>query len=151
MNIRLLQPLEAPPYKLLLLADPSRSIVEKYVKRGRCFLLEEKSRIIGAYILLPVNPETIELVNIAVEETCQGTGIGRQLMEHAIKQAKAGGYQTMEVGTGNSSISQIAFYQKCGFRMISIDRDFFLRHYKEEIWENGIQCRDMIRMAMTLT
>ena len=32
----------------------------------------------------------------------------------------------------------------------SIDFDYFSKHYEEEIIENGIVCRDMIRLAMEL-
>ena len=68
-------------------------------------------------------------------------------MEDAVEEAKRKGYKTIEVGTGNSSIGQLVLYQKCGFRISGIDIDFFVRHYPEEIFENGIQCRDMIRLS----
>lgn len=68
----------------------------------------------------------------------------------AIEQAKREGYQKIEIGTGNSSIHQLALYQKCGFRITGIDQDFFIRNYEEEIYENGIQCRDMIRLTLYL-
>lgn len=141
---------EEPPMDLLLLADPSRKIVEEYVQRGECFVAENEDRIIGVYVLLPTRPETVELVNIAVIETEHGKGIGKQLIMNAIEIAKSKGYKTIEVGTGNSSIGQLALYQKCGFRITSIDIDFFIRHYPEEIFENGIQCRDMIRLSQDL-
>jgi ribosomal protein S18 acetylase RimI-like enzyme len=57
---------------------------------------------------------------------------------------------TLEVGTGNSSIGQLALYQKCGFRITGIDYNYFIRHYDEPIFENGIPCRDMIRLAIDL-
>lgn len=44
----------------------------------------------------------------------------------------------------NSGIHQFYLYQKCGFRITGVDRNFFLTHYTEKIYENGIQCRDMI-------
>ena len=150
MKIRLLQSTETPPYELLLLADPSRRIIDDYLKRGDCFLIEENGRAVGAYVLLPTRPETVELVNIAVAEAQQGKGIGKKLIFHAIERARDGVCKTLEVGTGNSSLPQLALYQKCGFRMTGIDRDFFIRHYNEEIWENGIQCRDMVRMELLL-
>lgn len=37
-----------------------------------------------------------------------------------------------------------------GFRMTGIDRDFFIRHYSEEIFENGIQVVDMVRLSQDL-
>lgn len=69
---------------------------------------------------------------------------------NAIQTAKSKGYKTIEVGTGNSSIGQLALYQKCGFRITGIDMDFFIKHYPEEIFENGIQCRDMVRLSQYL-
>lgn len=150
MNIRRLQAAECPPMELLLLADPSRTLVEEYLKRGECYVAELEESIVGTYVLLPTRPATVELVNIAVAEQHQGRGIGKKLVEHAIQQGKEAGYQTMEIGTGNSSVGQLALYQKCGFRITGVDRDFFLRHYDEAIFENGIQVTDMIRLSQDL-
>ena len=150
MDFQIREMNEKPPMELLLLADPSRELVQEYIRRGTCFVAERNGQIIGVYVLLPTRPQTVELVNIAVMPLHQGKGIGKKLLKHAIQTAKSMGYKTMEVGTGNSSIGQLAFYQKCGFRMIGIDFDFFTRHYSEAIFENGIQCRDMIRLSRDL-
>ena len=89
---------------LLLFADPSQVIVEEYMQRGECFVAESKSQVIGVYVLLPTRSETVELVNITLIETHHGKGFGKQLVINAIEVAKAKGYRTLEVGTGNSSI-----------------------------------------------
>lgn len=68
----------------------------------------------------------------------------------AINISKKLNAKVLEVGTGNSSISQLAFYQKCGFRIVGVDKDFFKRHYEERIIENGIECIDMIRLNIDL-
>lgn len=86
-------------------------------------------------------------MNIAVTDEKQGKGIGKRLVRFAIEKARKKGFKTIEIGTGNSSIGQLALYQKCGFRIVGIDMDFFVRHYSEEIFENGIQCRDMVRLS----
>ncbi|ETT72467.1 hypothetical protein C173_14035 [Paenibacillus sp. FSL R7-277] len=150
MEIRALHTGEQPPTGLLLLADPSPKLVEDYVARGQCFVAEADQQVVGVYVLLPTRPETAELVNIAVNEEFQGQGIGKQLVNHAIQEAKRLGFKTLEIGTGNSSIGQLALYQKCGFRITGIDRDFFIRHYSEEIYENGMQVVDMIRLSQDL-
>ncbi|HLR67190.1 MAG TPA: GNAT family N-acetyltransferase [Virgibacillus sp.] len=147
MNIRKLNESEKPPMELLLLADPSKKIVEEYVHKGECYIAETEQKIIGVYVLLATKPETVEIINIAVIENQHGKGIGKQLLLNAIKIAKVNGYRIIEIGTGNSSIGQLALYQKCGFRIVGIDPDFFVRHYSEKIFENGIQCRDMIRLS----
>lgn len=141
---------EKPPMELLLLADPSKKIIKEYVNRGECFVAENEQQTVGVYVLLPTRPETVELVNVAVTENQHGRGIGKQLVMSAINAAKTRGYKTIEIGTGNSSIGQLALYQKCGFRITGIDIDFFVRHYPEELFENGIQCRDMIRLSQDL-
>lgn len=150
MNVRKLNKGEKPPMELLLLADPSKVIVEEYVNRGECFVAEREQQITGVYVLLPTRPETVELVNIAVAKKDQGKGMGKELVKDAIRRAKSKGYKTIEIGTGNSSIAQLSLYQKCGFRITGVDRDFFIRHYPEAIFENGIQCRDMVRLSQDL-
>lgn len=150
MDIRKLNECEKPPMELLLLADPSRKFIEEYVNRGECFIVEIELQTIGIYVLLPTRPETVELVNVVVVEDQHGRGIGKRLVLDAIRVAKTKGYKTIEIGTGNSSVGQLALYQKCGFRIIGVDMDFFVRHYSEKIFENGIQCRDMVRLSQYL-
>ncbi|WJY28303.1 MULTISPECIES: GNAT family N-acetyltransferase [Sporosarcina] len=148
--IRELRTNETPPMDLLLLADPSRQIIEDYVSRGSCFIAERDQQPVGVYVLLPTRPETVELVNVAVAEDLHGRGIGKQLVLDAIREAAERGFKTIDVGTGNSSIAQLALYQKCEFRITGVDLDFFLRHYPENIMENGIHSRDMIRLSQDL-
>ncbi|WP_339212349.1 GNAT family N-acetyltransferase [Solibacillus sp. FSL W8-0372] len=150
MIIRKLEERDNIPMDLLLLADPSKSIVEEYITKGECFIAESEKQVVGVYVLLPTRPKTIEIVNVAVAEKHHGKGIGKLLITDAIRVAKTKDYKTIEIGTGNSSIGQLALYQKCGFRIIGIDYDFFIKHYEEEIFENGIRCRDMIRLSKDL-
>jgi hypothetical protein len=70
------------------------------------------------------------------------------LLAFAIENAKAERMHTLEIGTGNPGVQQLLLYQKCGFRIVGVDADFFRRHYPERIYENGIECRDMIRLKM---
>ncbi|MFI8713046.1 GNAT family N-acetyltransferase [Brevibacillus brevis] len=150
MEIRKLATQEQPPMDLLFLADPSVRLVKDYLQRGQCYVAVLEESIVGVYVLIPTRPDTIELVNVAVDEAHHGKGIGKKLVLHSIEVAKSLGYKTIEVGTGNSSVDQLALYQKCGFRMSWIDRDFFLRHYEEEIYENGIQVVDMVRLSQDI-
>lgn len=150
MQIRRLNDNEKLPMNLLLLADPSRKLIEDYVNRGECYVCEKGKEINGVYVILPTRPETVELVNVAVSEAEQGKGIGKNLILDAIHRSKEKGYKTIELGTGNSSVGQLALYQKCGFRITGVDTDFFIRHYEEDIYENGIWCRDMIRLSQDL-
>ncbi|WP_216701138.1 GNAT family N-acetyltransferase [Priestia filamentosa] len=150
MIIRRIHREETPPFSLLLLADPSQEKVKEHLEKGVCFVAEEDKKIIGAYILEEKNEKSIELVNIAVKEHLHGKGIGKKLIQHVLQSTKEQGYEIIEVGTGNSSINQLAFYQKCGFRMTGIERNFFLENYKEPLFENGLRCQDMVRLTFFL-
>ncbi|WAH44639.1 GNAT family N-acetyltransferase [Alicyclobacillus fastidiosus] len=149
-QIRRLSSDEDYPMPLLLLADPSQEVVESYISRGDCFVAELNDQVVGVYVLIETRPQTVELVNVAVTAEEQGKGYGKQLVLHAIEKARSKGYKVIEIGTGNSSVGQLALYQKCGFRICGVDRDFFTLHYLEPIYENGIQCRDMIRLGIKL-
>lgn len=135
---------------LFFLADPSMDIVQDYLPRGECYVGEVKGELVAAYVLLPTRARTVELVNIAVEERYQGRGLGKQMIAHALDTARERGYRIMEVGTGNSSVGQLALYQKCGFRIVGVEFDYFTHMYDEPIIENGIECRDMIRLVQRL-
>ena len=150
MLIRNLKEHEIPPFELLLLADPSLVMVEEYLAVGKCRVAEMAGEIVGVYVLARLDLETMEIMNVAVRERLHGQGIGKRLVEDAIHVARELGVQSLEVGTGNSSIGQLALYQKCGFRMEGVIKDFFVDNYDEEIIENGIQCRDMIRLVKEL-
>lgn len=148
--IRRLGRSETPPYALLLDADPSRGMVDDYLPRGECYVAVVAESVVGVCVLVRTRPGTAEIVNVAVAPAHQGRGIGKSLIRHAIERARELGVRTVEIGTGNSSVGQLALYQKCGFRIVSVDRDFFVRHYNEPIIENGIPCRDMIRLCLDL-
>lgn len=138
------------PYELLYLADPSKESINDYISRGNLYVASIGNEVVGAYVILKTRPLTAEIMNISVNEAYQKKGIGKVLIEHAISTSKNLNIKTLEVGTGNSSIDQLAFYQKCGFRIVGVDKDFFKKHYNEKIIENGIECVDMIRMSMDL-
>ncbi|MCO4329001.1 GNAT family N-acetyltransferase [Staphylococcus hyicus] len=141
---------EEPPMDLLLLDDPSYQRVMEHLKSGICMVYKEDNCILGSYILVMLDSERIKLVNIAVKASKQGGVIGKKLLDHAIAYATENQFKEMIVGTGNSSINQIAFYQKAGFRLIDVIFDFFIQDNEAPIYENGVWCRDMLRFKKQL-
>ena len=138
------------PFDLLELADPSRNQIEKYLRTGSCYVAKVEEEVVGVLVLHSIDAAQTEIKNIAVREAAQGKGIGSTLLRHAVTVARTSGFERLIIGTGNSSIRQLALYQKAGFELCRIERDFFVRNYPEPIFENGIQCKHLVVLEMTL-
>ena len=138
------------PIELLLLADPSEKNIRKYLNCCTAIIAKDASRIVGVLIMIYTGNRKMEIMNIAVEEAYQRKKIGKQLLLYAIEYAEKNKIRILEIGTGNSSLVPMLLYQKCGFRITGIKPDFYRKHYTEKIFENGIECRDMIRLKMKI-
>ncbi|SEI85039.1 Acetyltransferase (GNAT) family protein [Bhargavaea ginsengi] len=134
---------------LLMLADEGEAAVRNYLGDGHLYVARTVDEVLGAALYVPVDRETVELKNIALYEAARGKGTGRALIEDGIARYTEMGFRRMIVGTANSSIGNLAFYQKCGFRMHGIRRNFFLS-YPEPIWEDGIRAFDMVMFEREL-
>ena len=135
------------PMELLLLADPSEEKVRSYLPKSRCFVALNNEVVVGACAVQPREAGVHELMNIAVHPDHQQSGNGTVLLKWVINFFRRIGASQLEVGTGTFGY-QLAFYQRQGFRVASIDRDFFLKNYDEPIFEDGIQLMDMLRLAI---
>ena len=47
-------------------------------------------------------------------------------------------------------VGQIALYERCGFVRCGVDVDYFSKHYPVPFFENGVECRHMVRLRMEL-
>jgi ribosomal protein S18 acetylase RimI-like enzyme len=150
IHINKLDTIADAPMDLLLLADPSEKLVKSYLKKGTCYTAELDGKTVGVILIMERKVFTIEVMNLAVKEKFQNNGIGKQLLLYVIDEIKKGDTKTIEIGTGNPGVVQMLLYQKCGFSIVDIDFDFFRRTHPEPIFENGIECRDMIRMRIDL-
>lgn len=138
------------PFDLLESADPSRIRIDEYLKTGSCYVAKVDSKVIGVLVLHQIDTTSMEVKNIAIDESEQGKGFGKALLRYAELVSRALGFEKLVIGTGNSSLAQLALYQKEGFEIREIQRDFFIRNYTEPIFENGIQCKHMIILEKNL-
>lgn len=150
LHIELLTNKKNIPFDLLKLADPSERQINSYITTGNCYIAKIDSKIVGVIILNKIDSNTIEVKNIAVRKSEQGKGIGKILLKYAEKISQELEYKNLIIGTGNSSIGQLALYQKSGFEIDKIEHNFFLNNYDEPIIENGIQCKHMIILKKKL-
>ena len=148
--IKKLESMDKVPMDLLLLADPSIEHIKQYLYDSFIFVATYDEVTVGVVVVSRLDESAMEIINVSVNEHFQGTGIGKKLIHKAIDFCRDMHSQRIEIGTGNSSLMQLGFYQKCGFRIYEIWEDHFVKNYEEEIYENGIQCRDMVRLKIDL-
>lgn len=139
---------------LLLLADESESQVRSYMQRGELYVYADDAEhgVAGVILVIAAEETAVELKAVAVAPHRQGQGIGLRMMRAVIDDLRARGVRRVIVGTANAGIGQLAFYQKAGFRLSHIERDFFspARGYPEAMQDNGIRMRDMVWMDLEL-
>ena len=126
---------------LLLLADEQDSMIDKYLYRGRMFVLDDAG-IKAECVVTDEGNGMLEIKNIAVAPECQGRGYGKALITY-VEKTFAPAYHTLQVGTGDSPLT-VPFYERCGFQRSHIVKDFFLDNYDHPIFEAGVQLKDMV-------
>ena len=144
MHFRLVEAKQIP-LALLLEADPSQERIRSYLKKALRFAALDNNTEIGACTAKPISDRVIELLNISVQPDQQAKGIGRRLLKFTLAQLSEQGFRRVKLGTGAFGY-QLAFYQRLGFRVDSVINDCFLDNYTEEIYEQGIQHKDMLRL-----
>ena len=148
MNIRQITDNKKQYLDLLLLADPQEDMIDRYLDEGEMFVLEDGGEVRTVCVVQPGKNRQCELKNIATEPESQGKGYGRQMIRF-ICEHYSGSCDTMYVGTGNCR-KTIGFYEKCGFVNSHIVANFFVDHYQEPIYEDGVRLVDMVYLKKRL-
>lgn len=139
---------------LLLLADESLEQVRSYMHHGDLFaFVERDGAAVGIVLTIPDQEGNVELKAVAVDAARQNLGIGRRMLVAVLEELRRRGVRRAIVGTANAGIGQLAYYQKAGFRLLRIERDFFspARGYPADMEDNGIRLRDMVWMDLELS
>jgi len=84
-----------------------------------------------------------EIIYIAIRGDARGKGYGKLIIGELIHIAQQQKTQALIVGTATTSVENLIFYQKCGFRMDSIRKDFF-SYFQTPVYEHGILMQDMV-------
>jgi GNAT superfamily N-acetyltransferase len=144
----------APLRHLFGLADDSNTRIDGYIDLGRVLVARNaRGEILGHLQLIPTaSTDTVELKSIAVREDQQRRGIGRRLVNRALANCREEGVQTVTVTTATAALDNVRFYQRCGFRATTIERDAFseAKGYPPQLEANGIPVRDSITFTLLL-
>jgi ribosomal protein S18 acetylase RimI-like enzyme len=138
---------------LFRLAEDSEPQLRSYYQDGELHVYRDAAgHTLGIVLVLPKGIEEVELKTVAIEAAVQGQGIGQQMVKAVLEELRRTRVRRVTVGTASCGIGQLAFYQKLGFRLWLIERDFFNadRGYASGITENRIPLRDMVWMDMEL-
>jgi ribosomal protein S18 acetylase RimI-like enzyme len=106
------------------------------------YLARDGESVIGA-ATMHWNTDESEIIYIAVASAQRGHGYGKAIISQLLEEARCRGVRAVLVGTATTSFDNIAFYQKCGFRVDYVRRDYF-SYIQPPIFENGIRMRDML-------
>ena len=128
------------------LADDSEMQVASYIDEGRVLVAWDGEKPVGHLQLIPMSDGEVELKSLAVVPDSQRAGLGRQLIDAAVEWATSDGYRRMLVSTGGADTGNLRFYQRCGFRLLSIERDAFTPEtgYPDAMYIDGIELRDRV-------
>jgi predicted N-acetyltransferase YhbS len=140
--------------ELFELAEDSALQLDSYIEDGRVLVAREGTgEIVGHLQLVPgARAGLVEIKNLAVRPERQGTGIGRRLVAQSLDVCRHEGATKVEVVTAVADIDNVRFYQRCGFRAISIERDSFseAKGYPPDLVADGIPVRDSIVFDVSL-
>jgi len=132
---------------LLLIADESEAMIDKYLQRGDLFALYDNG-LKSICVVTQESEDTCELKNIATYEQWHGKGYGSKLLSHIFNYYKDR-YTTMLVGTGDVPRS-LRFYRKNGFEISHRIKNFFTDNYDHPMFEEGVQLIDMVYLKRIL-
>lgn len=133
---------------LLLEADPSKDMINDYLRDGELFVLTYKDDVACVAVIIRIDDETIELKNIATKEIYRGQGYGKKMLKYLADNYKQK-YKKMLVGTSENNIP---FYVKQGFdKYEKTIKNFFIDNYKEEIIDGDTKCIDMYYYSKSLS
>ena len=126
---------------LLLLADPEEEAIDKYINDCEIFEFYHKDILIGQGAIKQLSSTIYEIKNFAIYEKFHNCGYGKILINLLCKKYLEN-FKNIEILVGTSE-QGVGFYKKCGFQFSHVIKDFFITNYKQPIFENGIQCKDM--------
>lgn len=129
-----------PPYALLLLADETIEIIQRYIDACDLWVIADARKLLGVCAVKCSSNDSAEIMNIAIQKEYQAQGLGTRLIQHVLQSYLS--YQIC-VGTPTVADPQIRFYERNGFRRAFVRKDYYLQQYPHPIMEIGKQLIDM--------
>jgi putative acetyltransferase len=92
------------------------NLEETYLEaKGEFVVFLKEENIIGFFALLPSDNRLVELKRLYLVATEQGKGIGKYLLNEALRIAKESGYDRIHLETTSKFFEAVGLYRKFGF------------------------------------
>jgi ribosomal protein S18 acetylase RimI-like enzyme len=130
---------------LLLLADESENMINKYLNDGELFALYDDN-LKTVCVVKKINEKIYEIKNIATYEKYQKNGYGTMMLKYVIENYK-NKCEKLLIGTGDNE-RILSFYKKLGFINSHVIKDFFIKNYDHKMFEDGKQLKDMVYLKI---
>ena len=133
-------------------ADDSESEIAGYCHLGDILVARLGGELVGQLQIVEIaEPGVFEIKSMAVFGSWRSRGIGTALVHAAISYCRERRARLLLVATAAASIRAFQFYQRQGFRIARVVRDFYgsERGYRP-LELNGIPLRDEVILDLTL-
>ncbi|HEX3748188.1 MAG TPA: GNAT family N-acetyltransferase [Bryobacteraceae bacterium] len=90
---------------------------------GRIFFAVVEGRPVGCCALVSTGAGEFEVAKMAVTASCQGMGIGRQILTAVIEAARVSGARRLHLETNHTLTPAIRLYESIGFRHVPPGHD----------------------------
>ena len=131
---------------LLLEADPSERMIDRYLDAGELYALFVNGHAASVAVIARREDGAFEIMNLATAPEMRGKGHATRLVNHL---AKLLGPRAKQLYAGTSP-ANVPFYVRLGFEPAYVRKDFFRDNYETPIVENGTALSDMQVMVRKL-
>jgi phosphinothricin acetyltransferase len=116
-----------------LSTEEVKSWYAAHVKRNPLIVAEEDGDVIGWARLLPWKQRGFDIVEdlVYVDPVHHGRGVGRELLERLVEEARALGYRTIVASVAADNSSGLKLHQSLGFQIVGTLKD---AAYKFDRW-----------------
>jgi GNAT superfamily N-acetyltransferase len=105
----------------------------------RCWVAERDGQVVGSVFVVRQDADTAKLRMLYVDATARGQGLGRRLVDEALRFATVSGYRRMVLWTNDVLVSARRIYEAQGFKLVEQDHHHsFGKDQVGQVWARDL-------------